>query len=54
MYKERTIPVPKALIERLKKMLVRRGKGGLLFPTKNGQPKLNFLASRRRLHACRN
>jgi integrase len=43
MYKERTIPVPKALTEKLKRMLVERGKGGLLFPTKNGLPKLNFL-----------
>lgn len=43
MYKERTIPVPKALIDKLKKMLVSRGKGGLLFPTKTGQPKLDFL-----------
>jgi integrase/recombinase XerD len=40
MYKERTIPVPAALMTKLKKMLVGRGKGGLLFPTKNGQPKL--------------
>ena len=43
MYKERTIPVPTALMAKLKKMLVERGKGGLLFPTKNGQPKLDFL-----------
>jgi integrase/recombinase XerD len=43
MYRERTTPVPKALIGKLKKMLVDRGKGGLLFPTKNGQPKLDFL-----------
>src|SRR6266576_2534960 len=43
MHKERTVPVPKALVEKLKRMLVKRGKGGLLFPTKNGQPKLNFL-----------
>lgn len=43
MYKERTIPVPVALMTKLKKMLVGRGKGGLLFPTKNGQPKLDFL-----------
>lgn len=43
MYKERTIPVPAALMAKLKKMLVDRGKGGLLFPTKNGQPKLDFL-----------
>ena len=42
-YKERTIPVPKALMSKLKATLVKRGKGGLLFPTKNGQPKLNFL-----------
>jgi integrase len=42
-YKERCIPVPKALMSKLKAMLVKRGKGGLLFPTKNGQPKLNFL-----------
>jgi integrase/recombinase XerD len=44
MYKERTVPVPKALMSKLKQMLVRRGKGGLLFPTKNGLPKYNFLA----------
>jgi integrase/recombinase XerD len=43
MYKERTIPVPASLMTKLKKMLVGRGKGGLIFPTKNGQPKLNFL-----------
>jgi integrase len=43
MYKERTIPVPKALVEKLKKMLVKRGKAGLLFPTKSGLPKFNFL-----------
>ena len=43
MYKERTIPVPAALMAKLKKMLVDRGKGGLLFPTKNGQPKFDFL-----------
>ena len=41
MYKERSIPVPKALIEKLK-LMVRRGKGGLLFPTKNGLPKFDF------------
>ena len=43
MYKERTVPVPKALMSKLKQMLVKRGKGGLLFPTKNGLPKYNFL-----------
>jgi integrase len=43
MYKERTVPVPKALMGKLKQMLVKRGKGGLLFPTKNGLPKYNFL-----------
>jgi integrase/recombinase XerD len=43
MYKERTIPVPKALIGKLKKMLVGRGKGGLLFLTRTGQPKFDFL-----------
>jgi len=43
MYKERTIPVPAALMSKLKKMLVTRGSGGLLFPTKNGQPKFDFL-----------
>jgi integrase/recombinase XerD len=43
MYKERTIPVPAALMTKLKKMLVERGTGGLLFPTKTGQPKLDFL-----------
>ena len=39
MYKERTVPVPKALMSKLKQMLVKRGKGGLLFPTKSGLPK---------------
>lgn len=43
MYKERTIPVPKALTEKLKRMLMERGKGGLLFRTKSGLPKFNFL-----------
>jgi integrase len=43
MYKERTIPVPKALVNKLKRVLVVRGKGGLLFPTKNGLPKFDFL-----------
>lgn len=43
MYKERSIPVPKALIQKLKAMLVKRGKGGLLFPTKSGLPKYDFL-----------
>jgi len=43
MYKERTIPVPKALTEKLKRMLMERAKGGLLFPTKSGLPKFNFL-----------
>jgi len=43
MYKERTIPVPASLMAKLKNLLVKRGKGGLLFPTKNGHPKLNFL-----------
>jgi integrase/recombinase XerD len=43
MYKERTIPVPKALVDKLKCMLVARGKGGLLFPTKNDLPKFDFL-----------
>ena len=43
MYKERTIPVPAALMAKLKRMLVERGKGGLLFPTKNGLPKFDFL-----------
>jgi integrase/recombinase XerD len=42
-YKERCIPVPKSLVEKLKRMLVKRGKGGLLFPTKNGLPKFDFL-----------
>ena len=42
-YKERTIPVPRALMEKLKKMLVKRGKGGLLFPTSSGKPKCDFL-----------
>jgi integrase/recombinase XerD len=42
-YKERTIPVPKVLMAKLKAMLVKRGKRGLLFPTKNGLPKFNFL-----------
>lgn len=43
MYKGRTIPVPKALTAKLKKMLVERGKGSLLFPTSNGKPKFDFL-----------
>jgi integrase len=43
MYKERTIPVPAALMAKLKKMLVGRGKGAPLFPTKNGLPKFDFL-----------
>lgn len=43
MYKERTIPVPAALMAKVKKMLVERGKGGLLFPTANNKPKLDFL-----------
>lgn len=43
MYKERTIPVPEALIEKLKRMLVERGKGGLLFPTREGLPQRHFL-----------
>jgi integrase len=42
MYKERTVPVPKALVNKLKRMLAVRGKGGLLFPTKNGLPKFDF------------
>ena len=43
MYKDRTVSVPKALMSKLKQMLVKRGRGGLLFPTKNGLPKYNFL-----------
>ena len=43
MYKERTIPVPASLMAKLKKMLVDRGKGGLLFPTANNKPKFDFL-----------
>ena len=43
MYKERTIDVPQYLIDKLKAMLVGRGKGGLLFPTANGLPKFDFL-----------
>ena len=43
MYKERTVPVIPALMGKLKKMLVGRGKGGLLFPTSSGKPKYNFL-----------
>jgi integrase len=43
MYKERTIPVPKALVNKLKRMPEIRGKDGLLFPTKNGLPKFDFL-----------
>lgn len=43
MYKERTIPVPSSLIAKLKAMLVKRGSGGLLFPTANGKPKFDFL-----------
>ena len=42
-YKERTIPVPCVLAEKLKRMLVGRGKGGLLFPTASGKPKFDFL-----------
>ena len=49
MYKERTIPVPAALMAKLKKMLVDRGKGGLLFPTKNSQPKFDFLDMAKRI-----
>ena len=49
MYKERTIPVPVALMTKLKKMMVERGKGGLLFPTKNGQPKFDFLDMAKRI-----
>ncbi|HEY6372321.1 MAG TPA: tyrosine-type recombinase/integrase [Candidatus Sulfotelmatobacter sp.] len=41
--KERTIPVPTTLIEKLKRMLVNRGRGGLLFPTKSGLPRYDFL-----------
>jgi integrase/recombinase XerD len=43
MYKERSVPVPATLMEKLKKMLVERGKGDLLFPTSSGKPKYNFL-----------
>lgn len=43
MYKERTIPVPVALMTKLKKMLTTRGKGGLLFPTVSGKPKGDYL-----------
>lgn len=43
MYRERTVPVPAVLTEKLKCMLVKRGSGGLLFPTASGKPKLNFL-----------
>lgn len=43
MYKERTVPVSRYLMERLKVMLVSRGKGGLLFPTSNGEPQYHFL-----------
>jgi integrase/recombinase XerD len=43
MYKERAVPAPPALMGKLKKMLVARGKGGLLFPTSSGKPKYNFL-----------
>jgi len=43
MYRERTIPVPRSLMSKLKAMLVKRGKGGLLFPTNTGHPKFNFL-----------
>ena len=49
MYKERTIPVPRHLTEKLKKMLARRGKGGLLFPTANGKPKYDFLDMAKRI-----
>jgi len=48
-YKERTIPVPAALMTKLKKMLVDRGRGGLLFPTKNGQPKFDYLDIAKRI-----
>jgi integrase len=43
MYKERTIPVPEALVQKLKRMLVERGKDGLLFPTREGLPQHHFL-----------
>jgi integrase len=43
MYKERTIPVPEALIEKLKRMVVERGNGELLFPTREGLPQHHFL-----------
>jgi integrase/recombinase XerD len=49
MYKERTIPVPLYLTEKLKKTLVGRGKGGLLFPTANGKPKYDFLDMAKRI-----
>ena len=42
-YKERCIPVPASLMARLKKKLVGRGRGGLLFPTSSGLPKFDFL-----------
>lgn len=42
-HRGRTIPVSRQLVERLKKHLVKRGKGGLLFPTETGKPKFDFL-----------
>jgi integrase/recombinase XerD len=49
MYKERTIPVPAALMAKLKKILVGRGRGGLLFPTANNKPKYDFLDMAKRI-----
>ena len=49
MYKERTIPVPAALVAKLKSMLVKRGRGGLLFPTANGKPTHDFLDTAKRI-----
>lgn len=43
MYRERTINVPRQLVEDIKAMLVERGKGGLLFGTSSGKPKFDFL-----------
>ena len=43
MYKGRTIPVPKALTAKLKKMLVERGKGGLPIPHVERQAKVRLL-----------
>ena len=43
MYKERTIPVPEALMEKLQRTLAERKPGELLFPTREGLPQRHFL-----------